>query len=171
MSSEVSAALQGIARRMAEANAQFEQVRGEVTAEMDKVAKEFQPMTPEQEEELTKSYRSGAAGPELRDLQGRVDRGEVTWEAIKSGTAEPELVAKYIRSQAKLGQLVTAAAAGKDMDKFFEEQHRLGNHFAATAPAAAPMVPPAPPVRRPPRPRTDGDDEDFSNRSWLRDDE
>jgi hypothetical protein len=136
---------------------------------MDKVAKEFQPMTPEQEEELTKSYRSGAAGPELRDLQGRVDRGEVTWEAIKSGTAEPELVAKYIRSQAKLGQLVTAAAQGKDMDKFFEEQHRLGNHFAAAAPPAA--APVAPPVRRPPPARTGGEDEDFSNRTWLQDDE
>ncbi|HYS41883.1 MAG TPA: hypothetical protein VEO01_40215 [Pseudonocardiaceae bacterium] len=146
---------------MAESTAQFNQVRGEVEAELNRAREEFAPLNAQQLDALAEHYRSGAAGPELRDLQRRVDLGETTWDDIKTGRADPPLVQAYLRSQSKLGQLVKAGSEGRDMDEFFEEQHRLGHHFAAARDQA-------PPARRDPVATTHPDDEDFDQQSWLK---
>jgi hypothetical protein len=167
-----SAAMATIAARIAAAQADFEAVRGQVSAELDQMRREFPPLTEAQEGELKKRYRSGAAGPLLRDLQRRVDLGETTWQAIKAGTAPPELTQAYLNSQSKLGQLIKAAADGEDMDESFAEQHRLGHYFAAAHPPGGdPSQPPAAAPNHPTqfrRPPTSDDGDDYSQQeSWL----
>lgn len=47
-------------------------------------------------------FRSGKAGADARELQVRVDRGELTWRQIREGTSDPEATALYQRTQTAL---------------------------------------------------------------------
>ncbi|HWE91407.1 MAG TPA: hypothetical protein VG317_18245 [Pseudonocardiaceae bacterium] len=170
MNSSFVASIAAIRQRMADASAEFDQARGEVAAEIERAQEQFRPPTDAQERALTEHYRSGAAGPAMRDLQRRVDRGETTWDDIKSGRAEPELVQSYLNSQSKLGSMIKAASEGQDLDEFLAEQHEMGNKFAP----ARPVQPSPPPTAEPKPPRSarrrvdDDDDEDLSGKTWLR---
>lgn len=138
MEQDTTDVLRAAAARMAQARAEFEAVNAEVRTEIATVAEEFAPLTGEQEEELAEHYRSGEAGPVLRDLQARVDRGDTTWDAIKSGHAEPpELTEKYVESQTKLGRALKAASEGRDMKEFLDEEHRQGHYYTPGARTAS----------------------------------
>ena len=105
--------------------------RQEVDRQVSKLNREFTPPDARQQRELEEHYRSGAAGRELQELQRRVDRGETTWEDIKSGRTDPERVRAYYRSQGKLRTLMRAAWEGQDLNEFLDEPHDAGHFFAA----------------------------------------
>lgn len=47
-------------------------------------------------------FRSGRGGPVARQLQERVDRGEVIWRQIWSGEADPETTELYQKNQSAI---------------------------------------------------------------------
>jgi hypothetical protein len=44
-------------------------------------------------------FRSGRCGQAVRDLQDRVDRGELTWQQIRDGDTDPEATRIYLENQ------------------------------------------------------------------------
>jgi predicted transcriptional regulator len=51
------------------------------------------------EREVAESFRSGRSGQVARALQERVDRGELTWQQIREGTADPAATRLYRENQ------------------------------------------------------------------------
>lgn len=47
-------------------------------------------------------FRSGRGGPAARQLQERVDRGELTWQQIWSGAADAETTKLYLENQSAI---------------------------------------------------------------------
>jgi hypothetical protein len=51
------------------------------------------------EREVAESFRSGRSGPAAQALQGRVDRGELTWRQLREGAADPATTRLYQENQ------------------------------------------------------------------------
>jgi hypothetical protein len=51
------------------------------------------------ERKVAEHFRSGHCGRAARDLQERVDRGELTWRQIREGGADPDATRLYLENQ------------------------------------------------------------------------
>jgi hypothetical protein len=67
-----------------------ETARRDVTA-----APEYQRL----ERKVAEDFRSGQCGPVARELQTRVDRGDLTWRQIREGGVDPEATRLYLENQ------------------------------------------------------------------------
>lgn len=77
------------------------------------------------ERAVAESFRSGRSGPVARALQERVDRGELTWQQIREGTADPAATRLYQENQ------------GTFLDEMARVKREADEADAAAEPAAA----------------------------------
>jgi hypothetical protein len=129
-------------REQFQAQAQeFKQVSAEFGQQLAKARQDYPPLTKDQRAQLEAHYRSGKAGKDLQELQAMVDRGQVTWDAIESGKADPELTEKYYGAMGQAKTYLQAAVEGRDINEFLPKSDR---------------------------PDDDDDGDDFSERNWVR---
>ena len=101
--------------------AEFRKASREFEQTLAAVRQKYPPMTQKQREDLAEHYRSGAAGERMREIQAKVDRGEVTWDEIESGSADPELTRDYYQSFEEGGRLLRAAANGEPIENYLDQ--------------------------------------------------
>lgn len=141
MTSHLPEGVRRIQEQFRQQAAEFKQVSAEFGTQLAKARDTYPPLTQDQREQLEEHYRSGKAGKDLQELQSMVDRGLVTWEAIESGKADPELTEKYYGAMGQARTYLQAAIEGRDINEFLPRNER---------------------------PDDDTDDDDFSRRSWMR---
>jgi hypothetical protein len=54
------------------------------------------------EEKAAELFRAGGAGDAARQLQGMVDRGDLTWREIQAGVTDPEATTLYLESRSAM---------------------------------------------------------------------
>lgn len=54
------------------------------------------------EEKAVELFRAGGAGDGARQLQGMVDRGDLTWREIQAGVTDPEATRLYQENQSAM---------------------------------------------------------------------
>lgn len=101
--------------------AEFRRASREFEQSLAAVRQKYPPMTQKQREDLAEHYRSGAAGDQLREIQAKVDRGEITWDQIESGTVDPELTRAYYQSFEEGGRLLKAAVDGEPIEDYLPQ--------------------------------------------------
>lgn len=108
--------LQQLEERYQEGVAQFKKASTELEKTLSTVRQKYPPLTAKQSAELADHYRSGAAGATLREIQEKVDRGELTWDQVEQGTADPRLTDAYWKSFGNGAALLKAAADGEPIE-------------------------------------------------------
>lgn len=123
MASDFRQRLQLLEERFQQGVAEFKETSREFDKTLAAAREKYPPMTAEQQERLAEHYRGGNAGPELREIQAKVDRGEITWDEIRKGSRDPELTERYYAAMAdsKGGQLLRAAANGEPIERYLPE--------------------------------------------------
>jgi hypothetical protein len=117
--------------RLRDLDARFQQSVADLTAaqravthEIEKAREEFPPLNEEQEEELAEHYRSGDAGEAMADIQERVDAGEFTWNDVRLGKVDEEVIETYAASLQGVGPMLRAASDGEDLDEYLAARRR-----------------------------------------------
>jgi hypothetical protein len=101
--------------------AEFKKASAELAKTLETMRQKYPPMTAKQRADLAEHYRSGAAGPQLREIQQKVDAGELTWEQVARGTADPRLTEAYWSSFGDGGMLLKAAADGEPIEDYLPD--------------------------------------------------
>jgi hypothetical protein len=61
----------------------------------------------ELEKKVAERFRSGKYGPEIREMQTRIDRGESTWQQIRAGAGDENLARLYRDNQTTIFEAIT----------------------------------------------------------------
>ncbi|HEY8373213.1 MAG TPA: hypothetical protein VIL00_10755 [Pseudonocardiaceae bacterium] len=133
-------------------------------AELDRVATEasrFQPrsrsLSPEDLAEMERYARSGNAPKELRELQQRIDAGELSWQDVASGRVanDPQVQRALSSGLPDLTRAYQMIQEGHDLDEIIEAgSSGPGFRSGSSTPSSRPVV--------------GGDDDDDGEVSYLR---
>lgn len=106
-------------------------------------------------QQIEEHARSKNAPKQLRELQQRIDRGDLTWSDIANGRHldDPKVQAALSTGVQGMRQAYTMIQEGHDVDEIID----IGGPPVATEPPAEPD--------EPPRPSHGGDDDEYFGRS------
>lgn len=104
---ELEQARKGLAESIAATQRTVTELRADLRREADRQAAD--PARAQAERDFAEAARTGALGADMKRLQGRMDRGDFTWEAVVTGQVDdPALTSVAIRSMSRIRDAVTA---------------------------------------------------------------
>lgn len=125
-------------------------------------------LSPEDVQQIEEHARSKDAPRELRELQERIDRGDLSWNDIAAGRFldDPQVRGALEGGVEGMRQAYTMIQEGHDLDEIIDPS---GPSFSEGPSTSTPSAPPSPPPRpRPSRGGDDPDDDDYFGGSIMR---